>query len=43
MFIFFLLNGFIDVYSSKAFDTPGILSAPASDVHWTTENKRHSN
>ena len=26
----------------KAFDTRGILSTPAGDFHWTTENKRHS-
>ena len=30
---YFLFNGFIDVKSSKAFDTRGILSSPASDVH----------
>ena len=28
--------------SSKAFDARAILSrTPASDVYWTTENKRH--
>ena len=31
--IFFLFNGFIDLLSLKAFDTRGILSTPASDVH----------
>ena len=30
MFIFYLVD---DVQSSKAFDTSGVLSTPASDVH----------
>ena len=32
MFIFYFKNGL----------TRGILSTPGSDVHWTTENNRHS-
>ena len=31
--VYFLFNGFIDVESLKVFDTRGILTTPASDVH----------
>ena len=40
---FLLFNGFIDMWSSKAFDMHGILSTPASDVHKRLKlNKQYS-